>query len=132
MNVTNTDQEHVIDSVCGLINMLSFIPFGTAYILSFSYLNSISLAKECLLVYLYKDMLVSMLWWRTFSAIEVIVSFWNAGETEKIPAIIISLGFWFGAMYLALILMIISIYNLYIYFKRQKVWLPNHTNSIVL
>lgn len=113
MNFTNTDQEHVIDSVYVLIKMLSFIPFGTAYVMSFSYLNSISLAKECLLVYLYKDVLVSMLWWRTFSAIEVIVNYLNAGETEKIPAIMISFGFWLGAMYLALILMFISIYNLY-------------------
>ena len=62
-----------------------------------------------------------MLLWRTFSAIEVVIDFWNGGETVKTQAIIIAFGLWFAALYLALTLTFISIYNLYMVKSNQKV-----------
>ena len=113
MNDTRAEEEHIIDLTYDILTLLSFIPFGTTYGLASSYLNSVSLAKECLLVYLYKDVLLSMLLWRTFSAIEVVIDFWNGGETGKTQAIILAFGLWFAALYLTLTLTFISIYNLY-------------------
>ena len=74
MHYTYTDGEHVIDMLSDILKIASFILFGIAYVLALSYLNSLSLAKECLLVYLYKDVLSMMLSWRTFLAIEVILN----------------------------------------------------------
>ena len=102
MNDTRAEEEHIIDLTYDILTLLSFIPFGTTYVLAFSYLNSVSLAKECLHVYLYKDVLLSMLLWRKFSATEVVIDFLNGGETGKIQVIIIAFGLWFAALYLAL------------------------------
>ena len=113
MNGTYTDGEHVIDMVSDILKIVAFILFGIAYALAFSYLNSLSLAKECLLVYLYKDVLSMMLSWRTFLAIEVMIDFWEVEGTSKTEALMISFGLQFGAMYSILILIFISIYNLY-------------------
>ena len=113
MNGTYTDGEHVIDMVSDILKIVAFILFGIAYALAFSYLNSLSLAKECLLVYLYKDVLSMMLSWRTFLAIEVMIDFWEVEGTSKTEALMISFGLQFGAMYSILILIFISIYNLH-------------------
>ena len=114
MNVSFTDGEPAIDMAYDILKILAFILFATAYVLAFSYLNSLCLAKECLLVHLYKDVISSMMLYRTFSAIEVILDFWNVGETSKTQAIIISFGLWFCGLYLALTLIFINIYNLYV------------------
>ena len=109
-----TDENHTIDLAYDILKILAFILFGTAYVLAFSYLNSISLAKECLLVPLYKDVMSSMMLYRTFSAMEVIPDFWDVEGTSKTQAIIVSFGLWFGGLYLALTLIFISIYNFYV------------------
>ena len=113
MNDTFADGEHVIDMLSDILKIASFILFGIAYVLALSYLNSLSLVKECLLVYLYKDILSMMLSWRTFLAIEVMIDFWKVEGTSKTEALMISFGLQFGAMYSILILIFISIYNLY-------------------
>ena len=114
MSGSFADEHLAIDLAYDILKILAFILFGTAYVLAFSYLKSLSLAKECLLVYLYKDVISSMMLYRTFSAIEVVLDFWNAGGTSKTQAMIISFGHWFGGLYLALTLIFISIYNLYV------------------
>ena len=70
MNGSYTNEDHAIDLAYDILKILAFILFGTAYVLAFSYLNSLSLAKECLLVHLYKDVISSMMLYRAFSAIE--------------------------------------------------------------
>ena len=135
MNGTYTDGEHVIDMVSDILKIVSFILFGIAYALAFSYLNSLSLAKECLLVYLYKDVLSTMLSWRTFLAIEVMIDFWKVEGTSENEALLISFGLILGAMYSILILIFISIYNLYMA-KTNKIdptinWLGKDESSAI-
>ena len=106
------DQHGAIGIAYDILAILSFLTFVPAYVCTYSYLNSVSLAKECLLLYLYKDIISSLLLWRTLWAIEVIISYWNEEGTSKIQAMVISFGLWFVILYFVLVTIFIKIYNL--------------------
>ena len=122
MNSTQTDlgvfgykfseQEDAIAIGFDILAISSFLVYLLMYICTYSYLNNVSLAKECILVYLYKDIFSSMLLWRTLWAIEVILSYWNNHSTSEIQAMVLSFGLWFAGFYLASIAIFINIYNL--------------------
>ena len=135
MNGSYTDEAHSIDLAYDILKVSAFILFGAAYVLAFSYLNSVALAKECLLVYLYKDVISSLLFYRTLSMIEVGLDFWTVGGISKVQAILLSFGVWFGGLYLALNLIFISIYNLYVAksntIDRTNPWLGNDEASAI-
>ena len=117
MNETLTDEPGslyaVINISYDILIVLCLATFVPAYILINSYFNSVSLHKECLLIHLYKDVISSLLLWRAFWVAEVIIKYWNKKNQNEIQAFIVSFGLFFAAGYLALILIFISIYKLY-------------------
>ena len=104
---------HILVLVNDIIAIIAFIPIGTACALTLSYLNSISLAKKCLLLYLYQDVISSCLWIRSLRMIEAVLSYYNVNGTSKTEAFAVSFGLWFGFLYLSLILIFVSISKLY-------------------
>ena len=104
---------HILVLVNDIIAIIAFIPIGTACALTLSYLNSISLAKKCLLLYLYQDVVSSCLWIRSLRMIEAVLSYYNVNGTSKTEAFAVSFGLWFGFLYLSLILIFVSISKLY-------------------
>ena len=105
---------YIIDLLDNVLAIIAFIAIGTACALALSYLNSVSLAKKCLLLYLYQDVIASCLWLRSIRMIEVLLSYYNVNGTSKTQAITVSIGLWFGFLYLSLILIFVSISKLYI------------------
>ena len=75
-------------------------------------MNSVSLAKKCLLLYLYQDVISSCLWIRSLRMIEAVLSYYNVNGTSKTEAFAVSFGLWFGRLYLSLILVFVSISKL--------------------
>ena len=104
---------YILVLVNDILAVIAFITIGTACALSLSYLNSVSLAKKCLLLYLYQDVISSCLWIRSIRMIEALLSYYNENGTSKTQAITISFGLWFGFFYLSLILIFVSISKLY-------------------
>ena len=117
MNDTLTDEPGSLYSVINIsydiLIVLCLATFVPAYILIYSYFNSVSLDKECLLIHLYKDVISSLLLWRAFWVAVVITKYWNKKNQNETQAFIVSFGLFFVAGYLALILIFISIYKLY-------------------
>ena len=117
MNISQNDEQGTMFIVVNLsydiLVGLSFITFVPAYILANSYFKSVSLDKECLLLHIHKDVITSLLLWRTFWLVEVIMRYWNKEGLNETQAMIVTFGLWFAAFYLALILIFISIYKLY-------------------
>ena len=105
---------YIIVLVNDILAIIAFITIGTACALSLSYLNSVSLAKKCLLLYLYQDVISSCLWIRSLRMIEALISYYNVNGTSKTQAITVSFGLWFGFFYLSLTLIFVSISKLYI------------------
>ena len=92
---------------------ISFVLCGSVSCLILSYLNSVALNKECLLLYLYKDFIGAIFWNRTFWMIEVITSsFYDIGLND-FWSIFISFGVWGGTLYIALIVNIIFLLKLH-------------------
>ena len=117
MNITKDDVESsanpAISLTRDLLAVIAFLTIVTVVLLVRSYLNSVSFAKQCLLLYLYKDFASAISWMRFFWVIEVILSNWNAFETKKWEAIAIAFGIWSGALYMALVLNIICFLKFY-------------------
>ena len=103
----------VITLTYDILIILTLITFVPAYTLINSYFNGVSLEKECLLLHLYKDVISSLLLWRSFWVVEVIIKYWNKKTPNETQAMIVSFGLFFAGYYLALILIFISIYKLY-------------------
>jgi len=104
---------YILVTVSDILAIIAFITIGTGCALSLSYLNSVSLAKKCLLLYLYQDVISSCLWIRSLRMIEAVLSYYNVDGTSKTQAIAVSFGLWFGLFYLSLILIFVSISKLY-------------------
>ena len=117
MNATKETEELNPNYAIGLardsLAVIAFLATVTVSLLVRSYLNSVSFAKECLLLYLYKEVATAISWMRFFWVIEVILSNWNGFRTKEWEAIVISFGIWSGALYMAMILNIICFLKLY-------------------
>ena len=98
---------------CEILVVISFLSYIPVYILTYSYFRNISLAKECLLLHLYKDLITNILIWRTLWLTEVIVRHLSAEGPSEILAMILSFGLWCALLNLALNLLFICIYKLY-------------------
>ena len=103
-----------IESTHNVLTSISFVLCGSVSCLILSYLNSVALNKECLLLYLYKDFIRAIFWNRTFWMIEVITSSFYENGLDKFWSAFISFGVWGGALYIALIVNIIFLLRLYI------------------
>ena len=62
--------------------ILTFLISSTLIILLFSYLNNVSLVKECVLVYLYKDVVIMFMLSNCIRLITVIVWYSNRSGLE--------------------------------------------------
>ena len=105
-----------IDATSLVKDVLAIVAFLSTLAVSLlvrSYLSSVSLAKECLLLYLYKEVASAIAWMRFVWVIEVVLANWNVFETRHLEATIISFSIWFVALYLAIVINIISFLKLY-------------------
>ena len=71
------------------------------------------MAKKCLLLYLYKDTISSILLLRAIRMIEALLGYLNIGETNKFKALTLSFTIICVIFYLILILTCMNIYKLY-------------------
>ena len=113
-NTSATNQFEANESVRlskDALTTIAMIATVSGYLLANSYLNSVSLAKECLLLHLYREVGRIVLWVRSIWMIEVILSNWD--WLSKLKAIIVSIGVHSGALYLAIIMNTISCLKLY-------------------
>ena len=104
---------HLIGIANEVLAIIVFIAFGIASTLFYSYMNSVPLEKKCILLDLYKDVISSMVWRRSTLMIRSLFNSWITDGTSRVPAIIISFALWFGSLYMAMIIVLISIYKLY-------------------
>ena len=95
------------------LDVIAFIAIGTACALTLSYLNNLSLAKKCLLLYLYKDVISCCLCLRSFRMIEALLSYYDVNGTSKTLAIVLSFGLSLCVFYLCLLLIFVSVFKLY-------------------
>ena len=112
-NFENWHIYDAIDKINDILAIIVFIVLTTACFSALSYMNSIPTAKKCLLLYLYKDTILSILWLRTFRMIEAIFGNLNIGRTNKILSLTLSFAIVCGFLHSSLILTFINIYKLY-------------------
>ena len=93
--------------------VVKFFALALAGTLTLSYMNSVPTAKKCLLLYLYKDTISSFLWMRFIWMIKQLVSDGNIEGLSTTLALVISFILLSGTWYMALMLISISIYKLY-------------------
>merc|ERR1711894_66541 len=111
--VHETEAIDTTSLVKDVLAILAFLSTLAVSLLVRSYLSSVSLAKECLLLYLYKEVASAIAWMRFVWVIEVVLANWNAFETRHLEATTISFSIWFVALYLAIVINIISFLKLY-------------------
>ena len=102
-----------IEKINDILAIIVFIVLTTTCFSASSYLNSIPTAKKCLLLYLYKDTISSILWLRAIRMIEAILGNLNIGKTNKVQALTLSFALVCGFLYMSLIVTFINIYKLY-------------------
>ena len=114
---------YIIDIVNDVLTIFISISYSMAYAIILSYLNNVSLAKDCILLKMYKDVMSSSLWNSCFWMMKQLVRYWNEEETSKILAMIISFAIWFGYLYMFLIITFICMYKFYM--AKNKVLDPS-------
>ena len=96
-----------------ILDIMAFIVLGSVSVLTLSYLNGVSLSKRCLILYLYKDTISSIILVRTFVTMQTPLSYLYEEGTNNILAILVSYGFSCTILYAALNLIFISINRFY-------------------
>ena len=116
MNVSTPNEDgyiyEVIENANEVMTVAAFMAFGVACTSTLSYLNNVPMAKNCLLLFLYKDTILSIVWIRSIRMIEILLGYLNVRGTSKAIALTLSFGTWVGALYMGLTLILISIYKL--------------------
>ena len=124
---------YVIEITHDIMVSISFLSCGAMSSLILSYLNSVSLDKECLLLYLYKDFIKAIFWNRSIWMFEVILRLIEETERNHFWSLVISFGVWGGTFYLALIVNIIFLLRLYMtkngLIDLQLQWLGNDDSA---
>ena len=117
MDETNPDEGlyfyYVLSRLDDILGIFGFISFGSASVLTLSYLDSVSLSKRCLILYLYKDMISSMTLVRAFVMMQTLLSYLNEEGANWILAMLVSYSLNCCVLYTALNLIIISINKFY-------------------
>ena len=117
----NTSQPHedgfssnaYLGQIIMIVAIIKFLALVIPCILTLSYLNNVPTATKCLLLYLYKDSIASFLMMRSIWLIKVFLAYWNVEGTSKATALSVSFVLWLAAFYMAMIMVFISIYELY-------------------
>ena len=105
--------DYILNKTNAILGIFAFIAFGSASILTLSYLNGVSLSKKSLILYLYKDVISSLILVRTFMTMYILLSYLNEEGTNKILAVLVSYGFSCLVIYAALNLILICICKFY-------------------
>ena len=117
MDAINPDEGlyiyYIISKINDILGIIGTIAFGSAFLLTLSYLNDVSLSKRCLILYLYKDMISSITLVRIFVMIEALLSYLNKEGTNWILAMVVSYSLSCCVLYTALNLIFISISKYY-------------------
>ena len=116
---TTLDPDSMYSLVTGpyvAFTILGAIISSTLLILIFSYLNNVSLVKECVLVYLYKDVVIIFILMNCVRVIWIIVWYSNNSGfgIEATQAKVISLGHYFLVILLLLLINILNAVKCYI------------------
>ena len=116
-----------------ILTIIAMLATVAGYFLAHSYLNNVSLSKECLLLHLYKEVIGVVLWSRAFWMLEVFQINWYG--LRKLQAVIVSFGVWWGAIYLAIILNIIGCLKFYMMrsgtIDPQIPWMGENENTAI-
>ena len=97
-----------INLINDIVTIISFLSGGVCSRLALSYLKGLSTDKECLLVFLYRDVIISITWIRSFRVAEVVLRLWNEDGLNEYFSVAISLGTWAAVFYLAVMANFIS------------------------
>ena len=96
-----------------IVAIIRFLALAIPCILTLSYLNNVPTATKCFLLYLYQDSIASFLMIRSIWLIKVFLAYWHVEGTSKATALSVSFVLWLAAFYMAIIMVFISIYELY-------------------
>ena len=107
------NSSHLYEDPFSILAIIKFLALGIPCILILSYMNNVPMAKKCLLLYLYKDAISSFLLMRSIWMIKVLLEEWNVVGTNKALALTVSFVLWMATLYMAVIMIFISIYKLY-------------------
>ena len=117
MDATNPDEGlniyYILSKINDTLCIIGSIAFGSASVLTLSYLNDLSLSKRCLILYLYKDMISSVTLVRAFVMIQTLLSHLNEEGTNWILAMLVSYSLSCCVLYTVLNLIFISIIKFY-------------------
>ena len=113
LNITEPAMNHSIDMAKDLLAVVVFLTTVLWACLVHSYLNSVSIAKESLLLHLYKEVASTSVWLHCFWLMEAASSTWNWLESREFEAITISLGIWSTLLYLTIVMNIINLLRLH-------------------
>ena len=117
MNTTKTihdaDASYSIGLVEDFLAIFAFLSTLTVSLLVRSYLHNIAKAKECLLLFLYKEVASCLPCIRFIWVAEVVLGNSNEFEASKLEATIVSLSIWFLVLYLGIMINLISFLKVY-------------------
>ena len=116
MNISTPTEDgftyEVFEKANDIIAVVAFMASGIACASTVSYLNTVPTVKNCLLLFLYKDTVLSIVWFIAIRLMKTLFSYVNKGIATKAIALTISFAFWGVLFYGALILLLTSIYKL--------------------
>ena len=107
-DIDEYDMSPNIKLVNDIVALVAFLSGVVCSRLALSYLKDISTDKECLLVFLYRDVIISITWIRAFRLAEVVLRLWNEDGLNEFYSIVISFGTWAAVFYLAVMTYFIS------------------------
>ena len=117
MNSTQPENDgyfyYIIDISNNAFASFVVISYGLAWAITSPYFQNVSLAKECILLKMYQDVISSLLWNNCLWMMRQILANWNKKGMNKVIAMIVSFCISYGTIYLFLTITLISIYTFY-------------------
>ena len=116
-DITSSDEQGLYQKIIlanDVLGFLAFLATATTSVLILSYLYNVSLAKEGLLLYLYRDFVTILISLRAFWAIKWLLNHLEKSSINKFPTKLLMFCLYGGILSLALVMNLISALKLFI------------------
>ena len=116
-NTISSDEQGLYEKIIlanDVFGFLAFLATGTTSVLILSYLHNVSLAKEGLILYLYRDFVTILITLRALWAIKWLLNHLEKSSIKKFPTKLLMFCLYGGILSLALVMNLISALRLFI------------------
>ena len=116
-NSTSPGEQDLYENIIlanDILGFLAFLATGTASLLILSYLYNVSLAKEGLLLYLYRDFVIILVSLRALWASFWLLKYLDKSIINKFPTKLLVFCLYGGVLFIALVMNLISALKLFI------------------